>query len=78
VKSSGIGRYHGPEGLINFSNTKSVMLNKSKKTHEINWFPFSEDVYNDLELYLKTYYGGKSIFKKMSSLVPLFIRMLKN
>ncbi len=77
VKMSGIGRYHGPEGLKNFSNTKSIMLNKSQAEKELNWFPFKEEVYQDLKTYLENYYGDRSLLEKISGTIPLLLRFLK-
>ena len=74
---SGIGRYHGPEGLKNFSNTKSIMLNKSQAEKELNWFPFKEEVYQDLKTYLENYYGDRSLLEKISGTIPLLLRFLK-
>ncbi len=39
VKDSGIGRVHGPEGLREFTNTKSVMSSRVTPARELWWFP---------------------------------------
>ena len=39
VKSSGIGRVHGPEGLREMSNVKSVLGRRVKVPRELWWFP---------------------------------------
>jgi acyl-CoA reductase-like NAD-dependent aldehyde dehydrogenase len=39
VKQSGIGRVHGPEGLREFCNTKSVMSTRFSGARELWWFP---------------------------------------
>ncbi len=70
VKDSGIGRYHGPEGLYSFSNLKSVMINKNK-AKELNWFPYSEKLYDLLAEIIKINYGTESIFKKIKRLVKI-------
>jgi len=39
VKQSGIGRVHGPEGLREFSNLKSVLASRVDVPRELWWFP---------------------------------------
>ena len=39
VKQSGIGRVHGPEGLREFSNLKSVLSARVNLPREVWWFP---------------------------------------
>ncbi len=40
VKSSGIGRYHGIEGLTSFCHQKSITVDKGNKKTELQWFPY--------------------------------------
>ncbi len=47
VKESGIGRYHGDEGLLSFTHTKAIMVDYGKLNHEPFWFPY-EGKYPDL------------------------------
>ncbi len=63
AKKSGIGRYHGPEGLYSFSESKSVMINKNKGK-ELNWFPYSKELYELLTDIIKINYGTGSVFNK--------------
>jgi acyl-CoA reductase-like NAD-dependent aldehyde dehydrogenase len=41
VKASGLGRYHGAEGLYTFCNSKSIMIDKGRAAGKFNWFPYS-------------------------------------
>lgn len=52
VKQSGFGRYHGPEGLKAFTRGLAVMVNKGAARRELNWFPYSRGVYENLRIYL--------------------------
>jgi acyl-CoA reductase-like NAD-dependent aldehyde dehydrogenase len=61
VKQSGFGRYHGPYGLHTFSNIKAVIIEKGKKTKDINWYPFRADKY---ERFLTTF---KSLFSEKTT-----------
>jgi acyl-CoA reductase-like NAD-dependent aldehyde dehydrogenase len=40
VKNSGFGRYHGPEGLLAFTNPKAIMVDSGKLDFEPFWFPY--------------------------------------
>lgn len=41
VKSSGFGRYHGPEGLLAFSHQRAIMVDRGLLKSEPFWFPYS-------------------------------------
>lgn len=45
---SGYGRYHGAEGLLAFSRTKTIMTQRSAATRERHWFPLTPGTYNQL------------------------------
>jgi acyl-CoA reductase-like NAD-dependent aldehyde dehydrogenase len=40
VKSSGFGRYHGPDGLLAFSHTRAVFIDNGKNDKEPFWYPY--------------------------------------
>lgn len=40
VKNSGIGRYHGAEGLLTFTHTKGILLDRGFLKSEPFWFPY--------------------------------------
>ncbi len=42
VKASGIGRYHGEEGLRAFMHTKGLMVDRGLLNNEPTWFPYTE------------------------------------
>ena len=41
VKNSGFGRYHGPEGLLGFTNQKAIMVDRGWLDFEPFWFPYA-------------------------------------
>lgn len=40
VKSSGIGRYHGEEGILTFTHTRAIMADYGRLSREPFWFPY--------------------------------------
>lgn len=51
VKSSGFGRYHGPEGLLAFQHTKAIMVDPGKAPAEPFWFPYEGKYADALEAF---------------------------
>jgi acyl-CoA reductase-like NAD-dependent aldehyde dehydrogenase len=41
VKNSGFGRYHGPEGILAFTNQKAIMVDGGRLKTEPFWFPYA-------------------------------------
>jgi acyl-CoA reductase-like NAD-dependent aldehyde dehydrogenase len=59
VKQSGMGKYHGKQGLRVFCHEKSVMLDKGKKKSELQWYPYHSK-YPKIRSFLKLMFGKKS------------------
>jgi acyl-CoA reductase-like NAD-dependent aldehyde dehydrogenase len=59
VKQSGMGRYHGPEGLHTFCHQTSVMVNKGTKAREVNWYPYSQERLDAFYTLIRLLYGKK-------------------
>ncbi len=76
AKHSGFGKIHGPEGLRRFCVTKSIMVNDGKYEREINWFPYSTGLYENLKEFMKFMYAGRKnitwVFRNIKTL--LFFR----
>jgi 4,4'-diapolycopenoate synthase len=51
--ASGYGRYHGAQGLLAFTRTKTVMTVSASRAREINWFPFTRKTYQSLQILLE-------------------------
>ncbi|MFB4166138.1 aldehyde dehydrogenase family protein [Alteribacillus sp. JSM 102045] len=61
VKQSGIGKYHGSEGIRSFCIETSVMANKGTSDNEINWFPIGKySIFKDL---VESYWGKQRNWK---------------
>ncbi len=57
VKASGIGRYHGPEGLLTFTHQKAIMVSGDGVDHEPFWFPY-RDKYEDMRTMFRGLVSG--------------------
>lgn len=65
TKRSGMGRYHGPEGLRSFCRTLSVMVNRGVALRESNWFPYGKELYESLRVYLDMFFSDKNAMAKL-------------
>ncbi|RLQ95497.1 aldehyde dehydrogenase family protein [Falsibacillus albus] len=59
VKCSGIGHYHGREGLLNFCSPKSVMQNNKNSGRNVNWYPYNKKAYSYIRNWIKWRYKAK-------------------
>lgn len=57
VKRSGFGRYHGPEGLLGFTQPVAILANAGRMNLEPNWFPYSAQRYRDLRGFMDFVFG---------------------
>ncbi|TCP59191.1 acyl-CoA reductase-like NAD-dependent aldehyde dehydrogenase [Tumebacillus sp. BK434] len=80
VKHSGMGRYHGPEGLHTFSHQTSVMVNKGTKPQEINWHPYTPELHDAFNTLTRVLYGKNrsAPFYKLKNLITQVLRTYKN
>jgi acyl-CoA reductase-like NAD-dependent aldehyde dehydrogenase/uncharacterized protein (DUF2141 family) len=63
---SGYGRYHGPQGLLAFSRTKTVMYSGDRKARDINWFPFKSRTRRQLAGLLRFRHGATGLGRLLS------------
>mgnify|MGYP002700868982 FL=1 len=45
-KESGFGRQKGEEGLLGYSRSKSILVDKDSSIIEPNWYPYTQKKYN--------------------------------
>jgi len=76
AKQSGIGRYHGPYGLYAFSNIKAVMIEKGKKNHDIQWYPFRKEKYERFLTAFKSLFSDKTS-EKLKGL-PSMMKLMRS
>jgi acyl-CoA reductase-like NAD-dependent aldehyde dehydrogenase len=65
VKNSGFGRYHGAEGLRNFTYPVSGLSSRSPLPKEPNWFPYNATRYGDFKGYLDFVHGSGSLYQRI-------------
>ena len=73
AKNSGIGRYHGKEGLRIFCHEKAVMIDRGSKTSEIQWYPY-KGKYDDFKEMIESFYGPKT---NWAGFVKRYLKLLK-
>ncbi len=71
VKSSGFGRYHGPEGLLAFSHQKAIVVDRGRMRSEPFWFPYA-DKYSAMRDAFHGLVGGN-----MAKAVVVLLRLQK-
>jgi acyl-CoA reductase-like NAD-dependent aldehyde dehydrogenase len=71
IKGSGIGVYHGPEGLRAFCRPLAVMVNPSRAPREPNWFPYTLAKRSQLETIIAFLYSGESWLERLRLFVKL-------
>jgi acyl-CoA reductase-like NAD-dependent aldehyde dehydrogenase len=59
VKASGLGRYHGCEGLRVFCHETAFMASKGTRRTELNWYPYTEEKYDFVLSVLENIFGRK-------------------
>ncbi|WDM02867.1 aldehyde dehydrogenase family protein [Alicyclobacillus cycloheptanicus] len=71
--ASGIGRYHSTAGLRTFCVQTSVMVDKGRRTREVNWFPY-QGKYELFRTLIRSYYGPS---RRWGSFLRAYLRLLK-
>jgi hypothetical protein len=71
IKASGIGVYHGPEGLRACCRPLSVMENRSRAASEPNWFPYTHTRRRAIETMIAWLYSDASWLGRMRLLRKL-------
>ncbi|WP_455675887.1 aldehyde dehydrogenase family protein, partial [Pradoshia sp.] len=75
-KESGVGRYHGENGIRMFCHEKAVMEDLGYKKSEIQWYPYKGKYDSFRDLLVANFGGSKSLSKVLKEYLKL-IRMKK-
>lgn len=65
VKKSGFGRYHGAEGLRQFTYPVSGLTSRSQLPKEPNWFPYTDQRYEQFKGYMDFVYGAGTLYQRI-------------
>lgn len=66
TKQSGFGRSKGKEGLLGFTNSKSVLIDKDSKNIDPNWYPFTKTKYQLLTDVVDHFFSKKKNWIKFA------------
>jgi len=58
ARHSGFGRVKGAEGLLGFTRSKAVMIDKQSGTIEANWYPYTRKKYGLFGRLIEGLFGG--------------------
>jgi acyl-CoA reductase-like NAD-dependent aldehyde dehydrogenase len=76
VKNSGFGRYHGAEGLRNFTYTVSGLTSRNRLNDEPNWFPYSDTRYQQIRGFIDFMFASDSLWQRICrnwQAIPAFL-----
>ncbi len=71
IRSSGIGRYHGDEGLLSFMNTRAILVDRGRANFDPLWYPHAQKLGFALEVF-----RGVAL-KKLGSTIKGFLGLRK-
>lgn len=66
TKDSGIGRFKGDEGILTFSNLKSVLIDKQSNMVDPHWYPYKHSKYILLSNLMDAYFGKSKKWLKFA------------
>ncbi|MHA6788216.1 aldehyde dehydrogenase family protein [Pseudomonas bijieensis] len=56
AKKSGFGKLRGPEGLLGFTRSKAVLIDKATPKIEANWYPYTRGKFSRFERFINALY----------------------
>lgn len=79
VKHTGIGRSHGPYGILELVNIKYISRDFSKKKTQLWWYPYDKDLLQLLKVSMNVFHHNR-LWKKiraLPALLPFLSRISK-
>jgi len=79
VKHTGIGRSHGPYGILELVNIKYISYDFSKKRTQLWWFPYGDNLFQMLKVSANVFHHNRfwEKFKALPALLPFFSKIYK-
>jgi acyl-CoA reductase-like NAD-dependent aldehyde dehydrogenase len=69
IRSSGIGRYHGDEGILSFMHTRALLVDKGKLDRDPLWYPYGHKLASAFEVFAGV--AGKQLGKLVKGFLGL-------
>ncbi len=79
VKHTGIGRSHGPYGILELVNIKYISFDFSKKRTQLWWYPYGEDLLELLKVSMNVFHHNRfwEKIRALPALLPFSSRIFK-
>ena len=79
VKHTGIGRSHGPYGILELVNIKYISYDFSKKRTQLWWFPYGDNLLQMLRVSMNVFHHNRfwGKFRALPALLPFFSKIYK-
>ncbi|PZW71477.1 aldehyde dehydrogenase (NAD+) [Pseudomonas sp. URMO17WK12:I1] len=61
TKKSGFGKLRGPEGLLGFTRSKAILVDKAASKIEANWYPYTSRKFQLFERFIQALYGPQRL-----------------
>ncbi len=74
VKNTGIGRSHGPYGILELVNIKYISQDFSRKKTQLWWYPYGEDLLRLLKVSMNVFHHSRfwGKIRALPALLPFF------
>lgn len=79
VKHTGLGRSHGPYGILELVNIKYISQDFSRKKTQLWWYPYGKDLLQLLKVSMNVFHHSRiwGKIRALPALLPFFSRIYK-